>query len=738
MGDGRVTRSRAREGQVPVSTNPVSYTPALDPSIPLQPHCRAQCRAETLVPPTTHQAHTRAEILAPPSTQVPARLGSPHPQVNTSSPPHSKCNKRKPKHTATNRSRKTRSRQIPSSSSAANHPDPSHSTSTHLPVSDPIGYTLTPETLTTIQTATNTQLTLDLNAFEHSNLPPTAQHCRTLPAILMTHFKDHKALIYSSKEKTRLILQSYNEAKEIQPDTMSAICAVPAQDFSTLKPYLTSWTLQTTLKKHQYTIKRHWPDHPGATTPGGTDLMIFIDTPPPNPPYKLRSAQAATAPNQTTNDPQEHNIQQPSMSFQGKASGARAYIGADSFASGMGYIHPTFVEANRLQTRPYKAQITLGDGTTQLHSTQECMVHIQIGAYHCKTWLVVFPIPEPYDILLGDQWMKTNKADLLYSRQCIQILTPKRKFTLPAVSAPSPVSYTKSQPDPSDNRLLLNYIQTKRAQRKGYPMQLCFIQKLEQPEHMSGLDPPNHPDLTPELAEKLHNTIASYPTVFGDKLYQTADARPDMPEAIPIIPGSRIPNRPLYRYSPLEQQEIEKQVQAMLQQGIVEPSTSPYGAPVLLVKKPDGTWRFCVDYRALNAITVKNGHALPRIDDLLDKIQGAKYFSSMDLLQGFYQLPLRESDRPKTAFKTTFGHYQFRVVSMGLSNAPSVFQRIMNQIFHKQLNRSVLIYLDDILIFSNTPEEHLQHIQQVYKPSKKITSHSKPRNATSSKKNSSS
>jgi len=177
--------------------------------------------------------------------------------------------------------------------------------------------------------------------------------------------------------------------------------------------------------------------------------------------------------------------------------------------------------------------------------------------------------------------------------------------------------------------------------------------------------------------------------------------------------GSKIPNRPLYRYSPVEQAEIERQVHIMLEQKLIEPSTSPYGAPVLLVKKPDGTWRFCVDYRALNSITVKNSHALPRIDDLLDKIQGAQYFSSMDLLQGFYQLPLKESDRPKTAFKTVFGHYQFRVVSMGLSNAPSVFQRIMNQIFHKQLNKSVLIYLDDILIFSKTLEEHLQHIESV-------------------------
>ena len=111
-----------------------------------------------------------------------------------------------------------------------------------------------------------------------------------------------------------------------------------------------------------------------------------------------------------------------------------------------------------------------------------------------------------------------------------------------------------------------------------------------------------------------------------------------------------------------------------------------------------------MDYRALNAVTIKNSYPLPRIDDLLDKIQGAKYFTSMDLLQGFFQMPLIYSDRPKTAFKTTAGLYQFRVVSMGLSNSPSVFQRMMNTIFQKHLNKKVLIYMDDILIFSKTPE----------------------------------
>jgi len=225
--------------------------------------------------------------------------------------------------------------------------------------------------------------------------------------------------------------------------------------------------------------------------------------------------------------------------------------------------------------------------------------------------------------------------------------------------------------------------------------------------------PPKDPEIEQHILADLDKILSDHSAIFGDKLYQKSDPLPFMPELIPIIEGSKPTNRPMYRYAPAEIEEIKKQVTAMLEQGLIEHSTSPYGAPVLLVKKPDGTWRFCVDYRALNAITVKNSHPLPRIDDLLDTLQGAKYFSSMDLLQGFYQLPIKESDKEKTAFKTPFGLYHFKVVSMGLSNAPSVFQRVMNHIFKDFIGKFVAIYLDDILIYSKTQEEHLQHIKLV-------------------------
>ena len=146
---------------------------------------------------------------------------------------------------------------------------------------------------------------------------------------------------------------------------------------------------------------------------------------------------------------------------------------------------------------------------------------------------------------------------------------------------------------------------------------------------------------------------------------------------------------------------MEKQVTAFLQAGILEVSQSPYGAPVLFVPKPNGRGlRLCVDYRALNSIIVKNRCTIPRIDDLLDAVSGSQYFTSLDLTSGYHQILISEEDRPKTAFRTPFGHFQFKVLIEGLTNAPATFQTVMNSIFSPYLKKFVVVYLDDILIYS--------------------------------------
>ena len=165
--------------------------------------------------------------------------------------------------------------------------------------------------------------------------------------------------------------------------------------------------------------------------------------------------------------------------------------------------------------------------------------------------------------------------------------------------------------------------------------------------------------------------------------------------------------------SPAEVKLCEEYVTELLQRGFITPSTSPYGAPVLFIPKSAGGFRVVCDWRALNALTIKNRYPLPRIDETLDKLGGAKIFSSLDLNSGYFQIRISEEDAPKTAFITPSGLYEFKVLGQGLANAPATFQAVMNRIFARCLNKFVVVYLDDTLVFSDTPEEHLSHLRAV-------------------------
>ncbi|KAJ9516842.1 hypothetical protein QJQ45_027257 [Haematococcus lacustris] len=203
---------------------------------------------------------------------------------------------------------------------------------------------------------------------------------------------------------------------------------------------------------------------------------------------------------------------------------------------------------------------------------------------------------------------------------------------------------------------------------------------------------------------------------YADVFAPITSLPPERPvgHAIPLVPDARPSVVPQYRMSQDEHAELKKQVQDLLAKGMIEPSSCPFAAPILFVKKKSGELRMCLDYRQLNKITIRDQYPLPRIDDLFIKLSGCTVFSSLDLQAGYNQIRITPEDVPKTAFRTPDGHYQFKVLSFGLCNAPATFQRVMNDAFAPVLNQCALVYLDDILVMSKSVDEHLKHLRKVF------------------------
>ncbi|XP_071684991.1 uncharacterized protein [Lolium perenne] len=203
-----------------------------------------------------------------------------------------------------------------------------------------------------------------------------------------------------------------------------------------------------------------------------------------------------------------------------------------------------------------------------------------------------------------------------------------------------------------------------------------------------------------------------YPEVFPDELPGMPPDR-DIEFIIELVPGTApIAQRP-YRMNPQELVELKKQLDDMLRKGLIRPSASPWGSPVIFVDKRDGTIRLCVDYRKLNDVTIKNKYPLPKIEDLFNQMNGARVFSKIDLRTGYHQLKVRESDIPKTAFTTRYGLFEYTVMSFGLTNAPAYFMNLMNKVFMKYLDKFVMVFIADILIYSKNEEEHAEHLRIV-------------------------
>ena len=291
------------------------------------------------------------------------------------------------------------------------------------------------------------------------------------------------------------------------------------------------------------------------------------------------------------------------------------------------------------------------------------------------------------DVILGMDWLTSNYA----SMDCFRKEVIFRRSGLPVV-----VFYGERRRTPSG---LISAIYARCLLRKGCSGFLAHIVDTHSDEARIEDVP----------------VVRDFQDVFPDDLPGPPPER-EVDFLIDLVPGTAPISLPPYRMAPAELKELKAQLQELVDGGFIRLSISPWGVPVLFVKKKDGTWRLCIDYRQLNKVTIRNKYPLPHIDDLFDQLQGAKVFSKIDLRSGYHQLRIREPDIPKTTFRMRYVHYEFLVMSFGLTNAPAVFMDLMNRVFRPYLNRFVIVFIDDILVYSRSELEHERHLGLVLQP----------------------
>ncbi|KAJ9511277.1 hypothetical protein QJQ45_017126, partial [Haematococcus lacustris] len=411
------------------------------------------------------------------------------------------------------------------------------------------------------------------------------------------------------------------------------------------------------------------------------------------------------------------------FSFEGTVDGHQAMFLCDTGAT-HSFVSADFVAANNLPVYKYAVERTwlLADNGS-LSCNGFVSVPLSLPGHHARCKLTVMPrFVKGYDVLLGDDWLFANQATLSYEHKTLSLARPgEPAVQLPCHSAVPPAAFPAIKqpmvtPPPafliSAMKATVPMATAKVAARwlrKGGRAVVAVISPdgsaIPQPE----VTPHGLPDA---IKAQLDSLLAEYSDVFTP----LTGLPPDRPvgHTIPLEPGNRPPATPMYRLSKPEHDELKQQIQDLLAKGMIEPSSSPYAAPVLFVQKKSGELRMCIDYRQLNKITLRDQYPLPRIDDLFDKLSGCKVFSSLDLQAGYHQIRITPEDVPKTAFRTPEGHFQFKVLCFGLTNAPATFQRVMNDAFATVLGKCALVYLDDILVMSKSVQDHLLHLKQVF------------------------
>jgi hypothetical protein len=349
------------------------------------------------------------------------------------------------------------------------------------------------------------------------------------------------------------------------------------------------------------------------------------------------------------------------------------------------FVSAAYAKLSCMKIEPLRRNISvvtpIGDSLTCRKVVENCSIVIEGRALPAN--LVVFDMLG-YAVILGMDWL---------SNHCASIDCRRKKISFRPYDAEE-VKYCRSRVRAT--LPLLSAIQAKRSIRNGDCAYLAYVTtKLEG-----------------ELKLENGPVVCDYRDVFLE-VYSGLPPNQKIEFTIDLVPGTQSIHKAPYRMAPAKLKELKEQLQELLDKGFIHPSVSPWGALVLFVKKKDETMWLCIDYRELNQVTIKNKYPLPRIVDLFDQLKEASIFSKIDLRSGYHQLKVRDEDVQKTAIRTRYGHYEFMVMPFGVTNAPSVFMDLMNQVFHNYLDQFVVVFIDDILVYSTNHHEHGEHLKKV-------------------------
>lgn len=333
----------------------------------------------------------------------------------------------------------------------------------------------------------------------------------------------------------------------------------------------------------------------------------------------------------------------------------------------------------------------------QLLVDEQCEVEFRIGKYHDTVVCDVMPM-DVCHILLGRPWQYDRKVTHDGKTNCYKFTKDGVKHTL------VPIKEEDTAESSGTKALLLGGKQYIKQIGKN-EINFAVVRRMK-PVLLSVE--------RSELPKEIQELLEEFNEIAAEELPDKLPPKRSISHHIDFIPGSSLPNKAAYRMSPKDNEEVRKQVQELLDKGLIRESLSPCAVPTVLAPKKGGEWQMCTDSRAINKITIRYRFPLPRMDDMMDCLSGAAYFTKIDLKSGYHQIRIREGDEWKTAFKTNEGLYEWLVMPFGLSNAPSTFMRLMNEMLKEFIGKFVIVYLDDILIFSKTKRDHLQHIRRVF------------------------